>query len=22
MRDWIRKYHQHGEDAFPGKGNL
>ncbi|KNY27905.1 hypothetical protein Bccel_3183 [Pseudobacteroides cellulosolvens ATCC 35603 = DSM 2933] len=22
IRDWIKKYHQHGEDAFPGKGNL
>jgi transposase len=22
IRDWIKKYNRHGEDAFPGKGNL
>lgn len=22
VRRWIRQYQDHGEDAFPGKGNL
>jgi transposase len=22
IRDWVKKYSEHGEKAFPGKGNL